>query len=101
MFYVCLPAWLPGQTPADAEVSVSSSSSHTPMCLAIQWMASPSPAHPSGLYWQSHQCSTVGGYVCKRGNQGKMVKCNLLASGCSGITLIKMDECVKGFTDSF
>jgi hypothetical protein len=43
------------------------------MCLGIQWMPSPTPALPSGLYWQSQHCNAIGGYVCKRGNQGKFL----------------------------
>jgi hypothetical protein len=56
--------------PVDAEVSESSS--YLPVCLGIQWIPSPTPSLRSGLYWQSHRCNAVGGYVCKRGNQGKV-----------------------------
>ncbi|XP_049809059.1 uncharacterized protein LOC126252230 [Schistocerca nitens] len=45
---------------------------HTPQsgaCLGLQWVSSPNPQVPSGLYWQQQRCSAVGGYVCKRSNQ--------------------------------
>jgi hypothetical protein len=71
VLHVCFPAWLPGQTPADSDIS--DPSSYSAMCLGIQWMPSPTPALPSGLYWQSQRCNAVGGYVCKRGNQGKLL----------------------------
>lgn len=51
-------AWLPGQgNPKQGN-----------MCLAMQWTSSPTPMLPSGLYWRTHRCNSVGGYVCKRRN---------------------------------
>lgn len=35
-------------------------------CLGIQWMVSPTPMLPSGLYCRLQKCAEVGGYVCKR-----------------------------------
>lgn len=49
--------WLPGEEPRKFEGE---------RCLGMQWMMSPTPMLPSGLYWKFHKCSSVGGYVCKR-----------------------------------
>lgn len=61
-------AWLPGQEPSYDGI-IKQSNSESLMCLGIQWMASPTPMLPSGLYWKAKKCSTIGGYVCKRKNQ--------------------------------
>lgn len=49
--------WLPGQKPEKLNGD---------LCLSIQWMVSPTPMLPSGLYWKFQKCTAVGGYVCKR-----------------------------------
>ncbi|XP_039285263.1 cubilin-like [Nilaparvata lugens] len=38
-------------------------------CLGMQWASTPTPLLPSGLYWQAQDCSSIGGYVCKKENQ--------------------------------
>ncbi|XP_071057498.1 uncharacterized protein [Onthophagus taurus] len=37
-----------------------------PLCLATQWTPSRESTIPSGFYWKSLKCSSIGGYVCKR-----------------------------------
>lgn len=49
--------WLPGSRPEKITGD---------MCLSIQWMPSPTPMLPSGLYWKLQKCLEVGGYVCKK-----------------------------------
>lgn len=53
--------WLPGQNPADNNNEAKQNQGDTPMCLGIQWTSSPTPMLPSGLYWKSKKCSSVGG----------------------------------------
>lgn len=48
--------WLPGQN----------YQFNGDVCLGLQWMISPTPMLPSGLYWKFQKCIEVGGYVCKR-----------------------------------
>lgn len=69
--------WLPGQKPKNADEAG---------CLAIQWTVSPTPMLPSGLYWRSKRCSTVGGYVCKRPSliSGVEINFNKTVDGPSG-----------------
>ncbi|RZF36004.1 hypothetical protein LSTR_LSTR005820, partial [Laodelphax striatellus] len=43
--------------------------SSSPACLGMQWVSTPTPLLPSGLYWQAQDCSSIGGYVCKKENQ--------------------------------
>lgn len=50
-------SWLPGQKPEKF---------NDDMCLGMQWMVSPTPMLPSGLYWKFHKCTVIGGYICKR-----------------------------------
>lgn len=49
--------WLPGQSPVKFNAD---------MCLGMQWMISPTPMLPTGLYWKFQKCTAIGGYVCKR-----------------------------------
>ncbi|KAJ8915775.1 hypothetical protein NQ315_004587, partial [Exocentrus adspersus] len=35
-------------------------------CLSLQWIPTPTPLLPSGLYWRNQKCNSVGGYICKR-----------------------------------
>lgn len=60
-------AWLPGQGPSHDKI-IKQTNPENLMCLGIQWMTSPTPMLPSGLYWKAKKCSTIGGYVCKRKN---------------------------------
>lgn len=55
--------WLPGRNPTYNDIIENT------MCLAVQWMPSPTPMLPSGLYWIAQKCTSTGGYVCKRQNQ--------------------------------
>jgi hypothetical protein len=50
-------------------------------CLALEWVTAPQGL-PSGLYWRPHTCDMVGGYVCKKHNQGTSLlrSLNLLLS---------------------
>ncbi|XP_075225285.1 uncharacterized protein LOC142326585 [Lycorma delicatula] len=65
-------AWL--STPSNVETS----------CLSLQWMTTPTQLLPSGLYWQPQDCSTIGGYVCKRENQGSGLNLNGTVNGTEG-----------------
>lgn len=65
---VTFSGWLPGRSPEEMDV-LELPDSENPTCLGIQWMTSPTPMLPSGLYWTTQKCSHVGGYVCKRKNQ--------------------------------
>ncbi|XP_066250843.1 uncharacterized protein [Euwallacea similis] len=58
--------WLPGNRPTENDLQDAKMEAR---CLGIQWMPSPSPPLPSGLYWKSQRCAKVGGYVCKRKRQ--------------------------------
>lgn len=69
--------WLPGEKPEKFS---------NDMCLGMQWMVSPTPMLPSGLYWKFHKCTAVGGYVCKRPTILKSTDLNLnqTVNGTSG-----------------
>lgn len=77
--------WLPGQDPINNnnnnDIVVDEN-----MCLATQYMPSPTPMLPSGLYWISERCNTNGGYICKRQNQisGLGVNFNKTFNGSEG-----------------
>ena len=61
--------WIPAPSSdpdSDPEPQDSVDSSLPSSCLGLQWLASPSPALPSGLYWRPRKCSATGGYVCRR-----------------------------------
>lgn len=60
--------WLPGQKLEKFNADV---------CLGTQWMISPTPMLPSGLYWKFHKCTETGGYVCKRPSLTDGVELNL------------------------
>ncbi|XP_060519804.1 uncharacterized protein LOC132698003 isoform X2 [Cylas formicarius] len=55
--------WLPGQRPTENDLTENSAE---PQCLAVKWTPSLTPMMTSGLYWKSHKCTQVGGYICKR-----------------------------------
>ncbi|KAK9876709.1 hypothetical protein WA026_014948 [Henosepilachna vigintioctopunctata] len=77
--------WLPGEEPFEN----LKKGNETSKCLAVQWTPSPTPMLPSGLYWKSKRCNTVGGYVCKRANvePGEHLNFNRTINGTEG-TLI-------------
>ncbi|XP_017779050.1 PREDICTED: uncharacterized protein LOC108564494 isoform X2 [Nicrophorus vespilloides] len=73
--------WLPGQGP-----SSSSHEREEDVCLGIQWTYSPTPMLPSGLYWKSQKCNSVGGYICKRPTliSGQGINFNKTVNGSEG-----------------
>lgn len=70
--------WLPGQDLIEP--------TKYPTCLGLRWKSSPTPMLPSGLYWSSQKCTSVGGYLCKNrkiGMRDKIVN-NQTISGIEG-----------------
>nr|XP_024215536.1 uncharacterized protein LOC106687239 isoform X2 [Halyomorpha halys] len=56
------------------------------LCLGLQYMKSPSADLSSGLYWSSQPCDMVGGYICKKKNQGVTLskELNMTMNGTEG-----------------
>lgn len=72
--------WLPTNVPEETNAV------NNPVCLGVQWIPSPAPIHPSGLYWRPLKCDAVGGYVCKRPNHvlGLGINFNKTVNGTEG-----------------
>lgn len=75
--------WLPGQNPIENNAVLYSEGE---LCLSVQWMSSPTTILPSGLYWKSQKCASIGGYVCKRANflPGVGINFNRIVNGTDG-----------------
>lgn len=75
--------WLPGFKLIDNEITLSNEGQ---LCLSVQWMPSPTTILPSGLYWKSQKCNSMGGYVCKRKNlfPGAGINFNRTLNGTEG-----------------
>ncbi|XP_044766499.1 uncharacterized protein LOC123322609 isoform X2 [Coccinella septempunctata] len=74
--------WLPDQKPLEN----LRKGNETAKCLGVQWTPSPTPTLPSGLYWKSKRCNSIGGYICKRANlePGVGINFNRTVNGSEG-----------------
>lgn len=46
--------WPPGQTPSENDIREEET------CVSLQWTPSTGPLLPSGLYWKTQRCDSIG-----------------------------------------